>query len=139
MSTPPAPMGPIQAAYYGRLTGDEDLKALITGVFDHVPEGQAYDYVVIGEATEIPNNEHGRLGRETTQTIHVWSKHRGYSRGLAIASRITALLDHQPLIIAGLHHVSTKFEFQQTLTDPKPPGDLRHIPMRFRTVTEQES
>lgn len=137
MTTPPESLGPIQVAYYERLTTDPTLMALITGVVDQVPEGQSYDYVVIGEATEIPDNEHGRLGRSTTQTLHVWSKHRGYSKGLKIVARLIYLLDHQPLTIAGLHHVSTKYEFAQTLTDPKPPG-LRHIPVRFRTVTEQE-
>jgi len=136
--TAPAPMGPVQAAYYAALTGDALLMNLVTGVFDNVPEGQAYPYVVLGEGTEIADNRHGGFGRQTTQTLHVWSRYRGYSQGLAIAARMVAVLDHQPLTVTGLHHVSTRFEFQQTLTDPEPPGDIRHIPVRFRTVTEQE-
>jgi hypothetical protein len=131
-------MGPVQAAYYARLTGDTELMDLISGVFDFVPEDRTYPYVVIGESTEVPDNSKDRLGRHTTQTLHVWSKYRGYSQGLTIAARITVLLDHQPLTIAGMHHVVTRFEFQQTLTDPEPSGDIRHIPMRFRTITEQE-
>lgn len=136
--TAPTALGPVQAAVYARLTGDATLLALITGVYDFVPESVEFDYVVIGEATEIPDNRHGGFGRETTITLHVWSRYRGHSRGQRIAARITALLDHQPLTIDGLHHVSTRFEFSQTLTDPEPPGDIRHIPMRFRIVTEQE-
>lgn len=139
MSDAPAPMGPVQAAYYARLTGDAALMDLISGVFDYVPEDRPYPYVQIGEATEIPDNRHDGFGRETTQTLHVWSRYRGYAQALAIAARIVALLDHQRLSIAGLHHVATRFEFSQTLTDPEPPGDIRHIPMRFRTITEQES
>ncbi|MFJ4863397.1 DUF3168 domain-containing protein [Streptomyces sp. NPDC088748] len=136
--TAPTALGPVQAAVYARLTGDATLMALLSGVYDFVPESVAFDYVVIGEATEIPDNRHGGFGRETTLTLHVWSKYRGHARGQRIAARITALLDHQPLTIADLHHVSTRFEFSQTLTDPEPPGDIRHIPMRFRITTEQE-
>lgn len=134
----PTGLAPVQQAIYARLTGAPALMVLITGVYDFVPETAAYDYVVIGEATEVANNSHGRFGRETVPTLHVWSRYRGHSRGQRIAARIVELLDHQPLVIAGLHHVSTRFEFSQTLTDPEPPGDIRHIPMRFRIVTEQE-
>ncbi|MEU2450054.1 DUF3168 domain-containing protein [Streptomyces sp. NPDC012765] len=138
MSDAPTALGPVQQAVYGRLTADEELMALITGVYDHVPENVVFDYVHIGEATEIPDNRHGGFGRETVPSLHVWTRHRGHGPGLRIAARITALLDHQPLTIEGLHHVSTRFEFSQTLTDPEPPGDIRHIPMRFRITTEQE-
>lgn len=137
MSAPTA-LGPVQMAVYGRLTGDEELMALITGVYDHVPETVAFDYVTIGEATEIPDNRHGGFGRETVAALHVWTRHRGHGPGLRIAARVTTLLDHQALTVEGLHHVSTRFEFSQTLIDPEPPGDIRHISMRFRITTEQE-
>ncbi|WP_405710105.1 DUF3168 domain-containing protein [Streptomyces xanthophaeus] len=137
MSAPTA-LGPVQMALYGRLTSDEDLMALISGVYDYVPETDPYPYVVIGEATEIPDNRHDGFGRETVASLHVWTRHRGHGPGMKIAARITELIDHQPLTVTGLHHVSTKFEFSQTLTDPEPPGDIRHIPMRFRIVTEKE-
>ncbi|MEV7584389.1 DUF3168 domain-containing protein [Streptomyces erythrochromogenes] len=136
--TAPTALGPVQQAVYARLTGDAELKALITGVYDYVPEDVVFDYVTIGEATEIPDNRHGGFGRQTTITLHVWTRYRGHSRGHRITARIVELLDHQPLTIAGLHHVSTRFEFAQTLTDPEPPGDIRHTPMRFRIETEQE-
>ncbi|WKV74723.1 DUF3168 domain-containing protein [Streptomyces sp. PCS3-D2] len=136
--TAPAALGPVQQAAYTLLTADTELMALITGVYDYVPEDVVFDYVTIGEATEIPDNRHGGFGRQTTLTLHVWTRYRGHARGQRIAARIVALLDHQPLTITGLHHVSTRFEFSQTLTDPEPPGDIRHIPMRFRITTEQE-
>ncbi|MEU6295007.1 DUF3168 domain-containing protein [Streptomyces erythrochromogenes] len=136
--TAPAALGPVQQAVYARLTADAELMALITGVYDYVPEGVVFDYVTIGEATEIPDNRHGGFGRQTTLALHVWTRYRGHSRGQRIAARITALLDHQPLTITGLRHVSTRFEFSQTLTDPEPPGDIRHIVMRLRVTTEQE-
>ncbi|MBA9002010.1 DUF3168 domain-containing protein [Thermomonospora cellulosilytica] len=128
------PLAPVQAAMYARLNGD----ALLAGrVFDHVPEGQPKPYVLLGEAIELPDNHHGGFGRETVETLHIWSDQLGYSEGTQMAARIVALLDHQPLTIAGHHHIATRYEFAQTLTDPARPG-LRHVVLRFRIITEQE-
>lgn len=129
------PFGAVQEAIYGVLSGDATLGALITGVFDHVPEGTAYPYVVIGEALETPDDSHDRTGRHTVETLHIWSDHRGFSQLGAIAARVVALLDHQPLTVAGHHHVVTRYEFGQQLNDPDP--HLRHTVLRFRVVTEQ--
>lgn len=137
--TAPAPMLPVQLAIYARLTGDSALMDLISDVFDYVPETAAYPFIVIGEAIETPDNRHGGFGRQTVVTLHVWTQHRGHSKGLAIAAKVTALLDHQPLTITGLDHIVTRFEFSQTLTDPEPPGDIRHVVLRYRVVTEQAS
>lgn len=135
--TAPAPMLPVQTAVYARLTGDATLTGMISGVYDFVPEDVAYPFVVIGEALETPDNWHGGFGRETVITLHVWSQYQGYTQGLRIAARVTELLDHQPLAIAGLAHIATRYEFSQTLTDPEPPGDIRHVVLRYRIVTEQ--
>ena len=135
MTVPVTPLGPIQEAVYGVLSGDATLAALVAGVFDEVPEGTRYPYVTIGEALEQPANSHDRFGRETVLTLHVWTVSRGFTDGMAIAARLVALLDHQPLTITGHHHVATRYEFSQTLRDPEP--HVRHIPIRFRVVTEQ--
>lgn len=138
MTTPAlSPMLLVQSALYARLTGDATLTGLIEGVYDYVPETAEYPFVVIGEAIETPDNRHGGYGRETVVTLHVWSRYQGYAQALRIGARVTALLDHQPLTIEGLAHIATRFEFSQTLTDPEPPGDIRHLVLRYRVVTEQ--
>ncbi|MCI0687122.1 MAG: DUF3168 domain-containing protein [Sporichthyaceae bacterium] len=125
----------VQAALYARLAGDPELAGLARG-YDHVPEGAAHPYWTVGEAIETPNNHHGGFGRQVLATVHVWSTYRGYAEGLAIAARIVALLDHQPLTIAGHHTVAVRHELTQTLRDPDP--DIRHMPVQFRIVTEQK-
>jgi hypothetical protein len=137
--TAPAPMLPVQQAVYARLTGDEQLMSTVTGVFDYVPEDDVYPFIVIGESVETPDNRLRGFGRQTVITLHVWTQYRGYSQGLAIAARVTELLDHQPLTLTGLAHIATRFEFSQTLTDPEPPGNIRHVVVRYRVVTEQRS
>lgn len=128
---------PIQLAVLDRLTGDAEYMALVAGVHDYVPEDAAYPYTVVGDVIETPDNTHDHNGREAVIGLHHWSRYRGYRQVLEIGARATALLDHQPLAVGGLLHVVTRFEFEQTLTDPAPPGDIRHLVQRFRVVTEQ--
>lgn len=127
---------PLQDAVLALLKADAELMALIQGVFDGAKEGQPYDYIVIGEAIETPDNSHDSHGSNTVITLHVWSKHRGYRPALLIASRLRALLEHRPLTIAGHRHVATYYVSQQTITDPEPPGDIRHVPISFRVLTQ---
>ncbi|MGW2548227.1 tail completion protein gp17, partial [Kitasatospora sp. NPDC001574] len=91
----------------------------------------------LGEAIETPHNTHDRYGRQTAITLHVWSQYRGYGEALTIGARVMALLDHQPLDIEGLAHTVTRYEMGQTLTDPEPPGDIRHLVQRYRILTGQ--
>lgn len=137
MADAPTPMLPVQGALIALLRGDTELTALAGSVYDYLPETAGYPFIVVGEATETADNSHDRFGRQTVVTLHVWSKYRGYAQVLRIGARVNALLDHQPLSIPGLAHVVTRYEFGQTLTDPEPPGDIRHLVLRYRIVTEQ--
>jgi hypothetical protein len=132
---PVSPMGAIQDAVYDVLTADVTLMTLVSGIYDAVPENAEFPYVVIGEALELPDDRLDGYGRETVLTLHVWSRHRGFSEATEILARLVTLLDHQSLTITSQHHVATRYEFSQTLIDPEP--YLRHIPIRFRVVTEQ--
>lgn len=127
---------PLQVAVLTTLGADAELTALVQGVFDWAKEGQAFPYVVIGDSVETPDNTHDSHGSITVITLHVWSKYRGYAQALTIARRLRALLEHRPLTIVGHRHVATYFVSQQTLTDPEPPGDIRHVPVSFRVLTQ---
>jgi hypothetical protein len=136
VSAPFVAMEAVQRAFYARMTASDELMSLVS-VYDQPPEDVPYPYVVLGEATETPDNAHGRLGRQTSSMLHIWSQYDGFGEALQILAVLAELFDHKPLEVDGLHHVSTSYEFSQTLTDPTPPGDIRHIPVRFRTRTEQ--
>lgn len=148
MTTAPSPMLGVQGAMVALLRGDTTLLDMVgamrgaaatpaSTVYDYVPEDVPYPFIVIGEAIETPDNRHGGFGRQTVPTLHVWDRYRGYARVLRVGDRVTTLLDHQPLTIPGADWIATRFEFSQTLTDPEPPGDIRHLVLRYRVVTEQ--
>lgn len=130
-------MWDIQVAVYSRLTSDATLMALVTGVYDEPPESANMPFVHIGEMIETPRNMLAQHGRSTLMTLHVWTSGRSNKSGLAIAKRVTELLDRWEMTVPGQHVVSVKYEFSQTLRDPKP--EVRHIPIRFRVTTERTS
>ncbi|MFD3929532.1 DUF3168 domain-containing protein [Streptomyces sp. NPDC058614] len=127
---------PTRDAVLAALTADAPLMSLVEGVFDWVTEKQPYPYIDLGESFEAPDNAHDRYGAQVLQTLHVWSKYRGYAQAVTIAQRIVLVLDHTPLTIDGRVHRWTRFVSMQTLTDPEPPGDIRHVPMTFRICSE---
>lgn len=130
-------MLPVQGAIDALLRSDTVLNDMVDGVYDYVPETCPYPFIVTGDVIETPDNRQGSFGWETVVTLHVWSQYRGYAQALRIGARITALLDHQPLTVPGLNHIVTRYEFAQTLTDPEPPGNIRHLVLRYRIITEQ--
>ncbi|MCZ4612359.1 DUF3168 domain-containing protein [Streptomyces sp. Lzd4kr] len=138
MSTPTPGLAalPARDAVRAALLADAALTAMVAGVVDWVPETQPYPYIHLGESTETPANAHDRHGSEVRQTLHIWSRYRGYAEALTIAARVMQALDHKPLVIAGHVWRWTRFATLQTLTDPEPPGDIRHVPMDFRIGTE---
>ncbi|MFJ6019781.1 DUF3168 domain-containing protein [Nocardiopsis alba] len=137
MNVPPrSALAPTQDAIYARLTEDGELRALGVVVYDFVPEGAGYPYVVVGDAMETSTGTHGRYGWTLVFTVHVWSDYRGNSEVSAIADRVVALLHLQPLAIAGHQHISTRSEFRQTLRNPA--EKLRRTLLRFRIETFQE-
>lgn len=137
--TPPVPglaALPVRDAVRAALLDDVPLMGMLKGVLDWAPEKQPYPYIHLGESVETPANAHDRHGSEIRQTLHVWSQHRGYAEALTIAARVVLALDHRPLVISGHVWRWTRFASMQTLTDPEPPGDIRHVPMDFRIGTE---
>ena len=138
MSTPTPGLAalPVQKAVRDALIADTQLMSLIEGVFDFVDEKQPYPYIETGQATETPDNAHDRHSSSTLVTLHIWSQSRGFAEALTIATHVIQALDHAPLTIEGHTHTWTRFVALQTLKDPEPPGDIRHVPMDFRIGTE---
>jgi hypothetical protein len=128
------PLLAIQSAVYSKLSADP----LLTGkVFDYVPDGTVFPYVRIGEASDSEDNSLSSRGWSSLITVHVWSQAHGFSEGLALAKRVTELLDLQPLSVSGFHHVATRYTSALTMVDPEPPGDVRHIAISFTVITEE--
>jgi hypothetical protein len=104
--------------------------ALVSGVFDEVPEGAAYPYVSFGAITEVVDDAHDRQGLDTTVVIHVWSDYPGNAQVADIFAAVDAALDRAPLVVAGFADVTIKHESHEVVADPDP--DIRHINAQYR-------
>lgn len=126
---------PLQQAVYSTLNGasllDEAGNA-IGGVYDDVPEGKVYPYVVIGEETQSNISTKSSDLHEHTLTIHVWSQYRGRKEIKVIMKQIYDSLHNNAITVTGASLVDIKQEFEQTLMESD--GITRHGVMRFRAV-----
>lgn len=135
------PADAVQAGIFALLDGDATLDGLITGVYDGVPEDVEPAYVVIGEMTATPDGTHSAEGRQTSATLHTWTRSASFEPTNAIAGRIVALLYHKAAaldaVVPGHKVWRVEHEFSQTLVDPEP--GIRHRVDRFRVWTSQEA
>ena len=131
--------GAIQQAIAAKLTGDAPLMAILTGGvvdFRGIPLGQTYPFVAIGSSTEVANDCLGQLGYDTTITLDAFSRQPGAKECQVILARLNALLNRKPLVIAGMHHVDTWYEFSQPMGDPSD-DRITHMPVRYRIQAQE--
>ncbi len=114
----------------GNIT-DYDSTA-ITGVFDDVPSGTAYPYIVVGEETAIDVSSKDKDIFEHTLTVHVWSQYRGRRDIKVIMKQVHDILHDSSLTVSGGSMVNMRQEFQTTLLEGD--GITRHGVIRFRAV-----
>ncbi|MEU1908107.1 DUF3168 domain-containing protein [Streptomyces hygroscopicus] len=127
---------PLQRAVYAALTADTALMALVSGVYDEVPEPAAYPYVSIGSITELVDDAHDQRGLTTDLVLHVWSKYHGFKEAAEILDALDAVLDRQPLAVEGFTDVSVAHQQHQELRDPDP--EIRHINVTYRVWMTKE-
>tara|TARA_B100000524_G_C23416646_1_gene286345 strand:- start:75 stop:485 length:411 start_codon:yes stop_codon:yes gene_type:complete len=126
----------LQTAIYSTLTSgtltDISGTSITSKVYDDVPEGTAYPYIVIGEETAIPTGAKDTDGHEHTLTFHVWSQYRGRKEIKQIMEQIYTILHNVAISITGATLVNIRHEFERTLLESD--GITRHGVIRFRAV-----
>ncbi len=105
-----------------------------TGVYDHVPQGAALPYIVIGDDLATPADTDDSCDSEHAVTIHTWSASRGQRETKEIQQAIYAALHREPMLIAGAVVVGCHLESQETFLDED--GLTRHGVQRFRVLLD---
>lgn len=133
------PFDPLQLAIYERLTGDATLVAKVSGVFDDVPQGQAYPYVTIGDFSSGEWRTHDSPGHEITADIHIWSKAPENKEALDIASDVGRLLgDRTDLSVTGFFLVGVWHQTSEVFkTIDQEKVVTRHVIVSFRVRLQQ--
>ena len=101
-------------------------------IYDDVPEGSVYPYVVIGEETATNNGTKTLDGVEHTLTLHAWSQYRGRREIKEIMQSVYEKLHNTAITVTGASLVNIRQEFSNTLEEQD--GITRHGVMRFRAI-----
>ena len=101
-------------------------------IYDNVPEGSVYPYVVIGEETATNNGTKTLDGVEHTLTLHAWSQYRGRREIKEIMQSVYEKLHNTAITVTGASLVNIRQEFSNTLEEQD--GITRHGVIRFRAV-----
>lgn len=128
-------LGDTQEAIYAILAADTQLMSVISGVFDYVPDGQAFPYVVVGEGTANDWDTFDVGGDDLTVDLHVWSRSYGFSEANAISGHLHRLLHRKPLALT--QHTFISCVWDTTINTRDPDGMTRHALCRFRILTQK--
>ena len=120
----------LQEALYSRLNDDSTLGALVTGVFDAVPDDTALPIAVIGPSTSTDDATKTLDARDYVFNVDVWSNYRGMKETKNIVKQVYSLLHDYALTVSGASMVNLRCEFTTELLEDN--GVTRHGVMRFR-------
>lgn len=126
----------IQDVILSTLRADAALLALVSGVYDSVPQkGTEYPYVTIGEDNHNEWDTDTTLGSDCTITIHTWSRHRGRGETKQIQGTIYDALHRAELTVDGYRIHTIDLQNSQSFTDAD--GLTRHGVQTFRVLIER--
>lgn len=132
----------VEAAIYAVLIADATLAALATGgIHNDIPEAQAFPHVLIGHASETPAHTFGGpsmgIGWTNVIRVHVYSRYQGDAEALQIHKRIVALLNFQPMTVAGYSTADCECESMRMMVQDLRKVETRHLVSEFRVVVRQ--
>jgi len=131
--------GEILAAVYAALNVTSLVTTLGCPVYDDVPQGSAFPYVVIGSSSGIPWDTFGKAGKQRVVTIHVYSAYQGGLQARAIFAEIMALLNNQSLSVSGHSSVNVNYEQDVDASVEEVEGTkIVHKVLLFRVYVQED-
>jgi hypothetical protein len=125
----------IQKAVRDRLVSSTAVTNLVTGIFDEVPQGQSYPYIVVGDDTAIEWDKDQQRGVEATITLHAWGRKAGRKEVKSIMDAMYDRLHRAELDIEAMTMILCNWEFGESFLDPD--GITRHGVQRYRIIAEE--
>ena len=128
----------LQQAVFAALVASDDIKDIVDDpprVFDTVPRGAHFPYIVIGEDRQTDWSTATEKGSEHRLSIHVWSRSPGAKEARVAAQAVVAALDGAALAIAGFTLVNLRWLEGETLREND--GETIHAQIIFRAVLEE--
>lgn len=125
----------IQTGVYNALIGDSGVMALVTGVYDSVPQTEVFPYITIGEDTHTGWTTNTTLGMDSQVVVNVWSRDRGRKETKLIQAQIYDALNRANLTYSGYDIINIELLDSTSFLDAD--GLTRHGVQTFRALIER--
>jgi hypothetical protein len=129
----------LQQAIFATLVASDEVRDIAGDpprVFDAVPRGSAFPYIVIGEDLESDWSTQTSEGSSHLVTIHIWSRTAGRRETRLAAQAVMDALDGAQLTLDGQALVDLRWLDSQSLRESD--GETVHARLRFRALLEPE-
>jgi len=123
-----------QAAFAVLATSDAVRDIAGERVFDAVPRGAAFPYIVVGDGSETDGATATEPGSEHVLAVHVWSRAGGHKQSKLAAAAVREALDGASLALDG--HTLVDLRFRSADYNRDSDGETYRAVLRFRAVTE---
>lgn len=107
--------------------------ALVSGVYDHVPQDAAFPYLSLGDETSTPDDTDDITGADLSFAVHTWSRYRGQKEVQDIQHEVWSALHRSNLTVEGAAFVGCHLESTQPTT-LDPDGITHHGVQLFRVL-----
>lgn len=91
----------LQKAVFAALDDDATLSGLITGVYNHVPQGSALPYVSIAAIDSSPYQSLSSSGVEIKLQINIYSNDNGSKEVVGLANEVKRILHNTRPTLTG--------------------------------------
>ena len=128
----------LQQAIYATLCASDAVKDAVGDpprVYDAVPRGSAFPYIVVGDDSESDWSTATDSGSQHALTIHVWSRAPGRREARLAAQAVLDALDGAELTIDG--HTLIDLRWLSSDSARESDGETVHAQIKFRAVMEE--
>ena len=124
----------LQEAVYTLLAADAGISALSASVYDFVPKTADLPYILVGDDSSEWNGTMGIDWGDIDVTIHSYTYGEGRKTVKQLMAAVYTALHKTPLTISGFTHVSTLWQFSDTILED---DGVYHGVQRFRVVIHE--
>jgi hypothetical protein len=127
----------VQQAVVNALSASTEVQSAIGNpprLYDHVPPGATFPYVVYGPAHVTPYDTKTEIGFEQVVALEIWSRYRGGMETQTIFQALYDTLHRRALTVAG--QVFLSCEFHSADLSIEADGLTYHAAARFTILTQ---
>lgn len=129
----------LQQAIFAVLTASTDVQDAVGDpprIYDAVPRGAVFPYIVIGDDKETDWSTATEPGSAHALTVHIWSRAAGRRETRLAAEAVIGALDGAALDVDGQTLIDLRW--LESDSSRESDGETVHAQLRFRAVLEPQ-